>query len=153
TGAASTSTPGTAAGVAVGYATTTVNSGPAPYGTAVFSLKQNGYIVSEAGVPASPPLQAARIFVEYRTGVAAGISQIDTYTGVAVANRSASSASLTYTVRDRNGQTLATGHGTLPPNAHRAKFVHQLQDLASDFNLPANFPTAIQYGSLEITSN
>jgi len=149
----STSTAGATPAVAVGYATTTINSGTAPYGTAVFSLSQNGYVVSEAGVPASAPVQSARIFIEYRIGVAAGISQIDTYTGVAIASRSSSSASLTYTLRDRNGQVLAIGHGTLSPNAHRARFVHQLQDIAPDFNLPANFPTAIQYGSLEITSD
>jgi Fungalysin metallopeptidase (M36)/Bacterial pre-peptidase C-terminal domain/Fungalysin/Thermolysin Propeptide Motif len=151
-GAAATSTLGTSPPIAVGYATAGVN-GTAPYGTAVFSLSQNGNIVSEAGVPASPPVQSARIFIEYRTGVTAGIGTIDTLTGLAFASGSASPASLTYTLRDRNGQIIATGHGSLPPNAHRARFVHQLQDLAPDFNLPADFSTAIQYGSLEISSN
>src|SRR5262245_40060807 len=152
-GAATTSTFGTSPPVAVGYARAAVASGAAPYGTAVFSLAQNRFIVSEAGVPASPPVQSARVFVEYRTGVTAGISRIDTYTGLAIANGSASTASLTYTLRNRNGQIIATGHGSLPPNAHRARFVHELQDLAPDFNLPANFSTAIQYGSLEIGSS
>jgi hypothetical protein len=31
--------------------------------------------------------------------------------------------------------------------------VHELQDLAPDFNLPPNFSTSIQYGSLDISSN
>src|SRR5262249_50608032 len=152
-GAATTSTLGTSPSIAVGYSTLAVNSGPAPYATAVYSLSQNGQIVSEAGVPASPPVQNARVFVEYRTGITAGIGTIDTYTGLAIASRSASTASLTYTLRDRDGQIIATGHGSLPPNAHRAKFVHELQDLAPDFNLPANFSTSIQYGSLDISSN
>src|SRR5262249_8638642 len=75
------------------------------------------------------------------------------FTGLAIASGTASPASLTYTLRDRNGQVIATGHGSLPPNAHRARFVHELQGLAPDFVLPANFPTAIQYGSLEISSD
>src|SRR5262249_32039442 len=100
-----------------------------------------------------PPVQSARVFVEYRTGITAGIGEIDTYTGVAIANGRASTASLTYTLRDGDGQIIATGHGSLPPDAHRAKFVHELQDIAPDFNLPANFSTMIQYGSLEISSN
>src|SRR5262249_30499074 len=136
-GAATTSTSGTSPLVAVGYATAAVNSGAAPYGIAVFSLAQNGFIVSEAAIPASPPVQRARVFVEYRTGITAGIGEIDTYTGVAIANGRASTASLTYTLRDGDGQIIATGHGSLPPDAHRAKFVHELQDIAPDFNLPA----------------
>jgi hypothetical protein len=152
-GTAITSTLGTSPPLAVGYATVAMDSGTAPYATAVFSLSQNGNIVSEAGVPASPLVQSARVFVEYRTGITAGIGTIDAYTGLAIASRSASTASLTFTLRDRNGQTIAIGHSSLPPNAHRAKFVHQLPDLAPDFNLPADFSTLIQYGSLEISSN
>src|SRR5262249_62187915 len=127
------------------------NSAPAPYATAVYGLSQNGQIVSEAGVPASPPVLNARVFVEYRTGITAGMGTIDTYTGLAIASGSASTASLTYTLRDRDGQIIATGHGSLPPKAHRAKFVHGLQELAPDFNLPANLSTSIQYGSLDIS--
>ena len=152
TGAATISTPGTSAALATGYATANIDSGTAPYGIAVFSLSQNGHIVSEAGVPASPPLQSARIFVEYRTGVAAGVGTIDILTGLAIANRGTSSASLTYSLRDRNGQIVATGNGTLPTGAHRAKFLHQLQDIAPNFAIPSNFPTNTLYGSLEITS-
>src|SRR5262249_32857825 len=40
----------------------------------------------------------------------------------------------------------------LPPNAHRAKFLHELQSIAPDLNLPSDFPTGVLYGSLEITS-
>jgi len=152
-GAATTSTLGASSAISTGYAVATVNSGTAPYGTAVFSLSQNGYVVSEAGVPASPPVRSARVFIEYRTGVAAGIGILDTYTGIAMANPGTLPANLTFTLRDRQGQPLATGRGTLPAGAHRAKFIHELRDIAPDFNLPPNFPTATLYGSLEITSD
>src|SRR5262245_5047424 len=152
-GAATTSTSGTSPLVAVGYATAAVNSGAAPYGIAVFSLTQNGFIASEAAVPASSPIQSARVLVEYRTGITAGIGTIDVYTGLAIARRSNSTASLTYTLRDGNGQIIATGHSSLPPHAHRAKILHDLLELALDFNLPHNLSTAIQYCSLVISSS
>jgi hypothetical protein len=152
-GAATTLTSGASPSVAAGYAVATVESGTAPYGIAVFSLSQNGSVVSETGVPASPTVQNARIFIDYRTGVAAGNGTIDVLTGVAIANRNTSPASLTLTLRNRAGHTIATGHGVLPAGGHRAKFVHQLQDVAPDFNIPANFSTAVQYGSLDISSS
>jgi hypothetical protein len=151
-GVVTSSTTGTATNVQSGYATVAVNAGVHPYGTAVFSLYQNGVVVSEAGVPASPPTQGARIFIDYRTGVSAGIGTLDIYTGFAIAHRGSSSADITYTLRNQNAQTLAIGHGSLAAGAHFAKFIHQLRDVAPDFDLPLNFSTATLFGSLEITS-
>src|SRR5207247_8450016 len=125
-GTGTTSTGGTAVNVSSGYATATVDSGITPYGTAVFSLSQNVVVVSEAGVPASPPAQRARIFVDYRTGVPAGVGTLDIYTGFAIAQRGNSSAALTYTLRDRNAQIVASGHGSLGVGAHFPKFIHAL---------------------------
>jgi len=157
-GVAATSTLGATGAVQVGYATVTINAGAAPYGTAVFSFKQNGVTVSEAGVPASPPTTSARIFIDYRSGVAAipgrisaGTVSIDT--GIAVVNYSSASANLTYTLRNVAGATLASGHGTLAAGAHFAKFIEQLKDAAPDFVLPLNFQTTTQFASLEISSD
>ncbi|PYV38022.1 MAG: hypothetical protein DMG09_13155 [Acidobacteria bacterium] len=144
---------GTAANVRPGYATAAVDSGATPYGTAVFRLSQNGVIVSEAAVPASPPTRSARVFIDYRTDVPAGVGALDIYTGLAIAHRGASPAAITYTLRDRDAQIVATGHGSLGVGAHFAKFIHELRDVAPDFNLPASFPAATRFGSLEITSS
>src|SRR5437667_69479 len=81
---------GTAANVRPGYATAAVDSGATPYGTAVFRLSQNGVIVSEAAVPASPPTRSERVFIDYRTGVPDGVSTLDINTGLAIAHRAAS---------------------------------------------------------------
>jgi hypothetical protein len=51
-GSAASSTVGLNGAAQAGYATVAINSGAAPYGTAVFSFKQNGVTVTEAGVPA-----------------------------------------------------------------------------------------------------
>jgi hypothetical protein len=152
-GVVATSTTGTSANVQSGYATVAIDTGSNPYGTAVFSLSQNGVVVSEAGVPASPPTQSARIFIDYRTAVSTGSGTLNISTGFAIAHRGNSPAAVTYTVRDRNAQILATGNSTLGVGAHFAKFIHELRDVAPDFNLPGKFSTTTLFGSLEITSS
>jgi sugar lactone lactonase YvrE len=157
-GSATASTAGVNETTHVGYATLAVNSGAVPYGTAVFSVKQNGVTVSESGVPASPPTTAGRIFIDYRSSVAAIPSNInagtvDIDTGIAVVNLGSAPANVTYTLRDIAGTTLSIGHGTLPGGEHFAKFIDQFGDVAPDFVLPENFQTATQFASLEISSD
>jgi subtilisin len=158
-GANVVSTNGVASEVRTGYAKLKVNSGSAPYGTAVFTWKQNGVVVSEAGVPASPPTTSARVFIDFRSGVPAvpGRSHagiISTNTGIAVANNSSTSAHIAYTLRSTTGDTITTGHGELAGGNHLACFIDHLKEVAaSDFNLPADFQSAIQFGSLEVSSD
>ncbi len=160
-GAATYQTPGSETVAHVGYAVAEVApGGVTPYGTAVFSFKQNGVTVSEAGVPASPPTTRARIFVEYRNDVYAlpGRSEaglIDIDTGIAVVNPGPVNADVTYTLRDSSGNAITTGHGVVAAGAHFACFIDQLNARAAapDFNLPADFPIATQFGSLEISSS
>jgi hypothetical protein len=158
-GAALRSTAGTRESTAAGYATATINSGAAPYATAVFSYRQNGVTVTEAGVPASPPTTLARIFIDYRTNVNAvpGRSDsgtIDVNTGIAVVNGSSSTAHITYTLRSMTGDPITTGHGVLAGGQKFACFIDNLRENAApDFSLPSSFRTAIQFGSLEIASD
>jgi sugar lactone lactonase YvrE len=142
-----------------GYAKVTINSGTTPYGTAVFSIKQDGVTVSEAGVPASPPTVSARVFIDYRSNVHAvpGRSEagvIDISTGIAVVNYGVVAANVTYTLRNASGSTLAIGHGTIAAGKHFGCFINQLQEMAAlDFILPAEFQSAIQFGTLDIASD
>ena len=150
-GTISTSTLGPTDELVAGYATVTVNTGSAPYGTAVFSYTQNGVVVSEAGVPVSPPTRAARFFVDSRTGVSAGAGSgtINISTGFAAVNQGTADASLALKLRDGVGTTLAQGTVRLARGAHMAKFLDQL---APDFVMP---PSIVfdGLGSLEITSD
>jgi hypothetical protein len=153
-----TATSGTSGTVRAGYATASVNFGSTPYGTAVFSVIENNVVVSEAGVPASPPTTSARIFVDFRSHVAALPGRavggtIDVNTGVALVNMGTSAANVTYTLRDADGRSVSVGHGTLAVNAHVAKFIDQVTDIAADFILPGDFSTRIQFGSLELFSD
>jgi hypothetical protein len=156
-GAAETATAESETSLRAGYAVVKTASGSAPNGNAIFSLTQNGTVVSEAAVPASPATTNARIFVGYGTQVSSGpvalqTLPVDVYTGIAVVNPSAVRANITFKLRDRDARAIATGHGTLEAGTHWARFIHQLQDLAPDFILPPDFPLAVRFGSLEISS-
>jgi hypothetical protein len=158
-GAGVANTRQSASATQTGYAALTVNSGTALYGTAVFSFKQDGITVSEAGVPATHPTTSARIFIDHRTGVNAvparsnaGIVNINT--GIAIVNRGSATANVTYTLRNMAGELITTGHGTIASGHHFACFIDQLKDVAApDFSLPPDFPSAIQFASLDVTSN
>jgi len=157
-GSVAAATPGWAEATQVGYVAAAATSGSAPYGTAVFSYKQNGVTVSETGVPVSPPTTAARLFIDYRSSVPAipgriSAGYVNINTGIAVANNSSALANVTYTLRDTAGASIAIGHGTLAAGAHFAKFIDQLREAAPDFVLPANFQAAVQFASLEIFSD
>jgi hypothetical protein len=138
-----------------GHAKVAVESGAAPYGTAVFSFKQNGVTVSETGVPASPPTTRARLFIDYRSGVPGhGVAgTVDVDTGIAIVNCGSEAANITYTLRNMKGTRIAGGRGTLAAGAHFAKFIDQMKEVASGFNLPPDFPTSTGFGSLEISSD
>lgn len=160
-GVATASTPGTADSLKSGYATATVTSGTDPYGVAVFSFRQNGTIVSEAGVPASPPTKSARIFIDFRSGVNpqpardASIGFVDTNTGIAIVNHGAQTANVMYMLRGKNGASIiAAGSGTVEAGHHLACFIDELKNKGvPDFNLPADFQTGIQFGSLDISAD
>jgi hypothetical protein len=150
-GSAATSTLGPDGALVAGYATGAIAAGSAPYGTAVFSYAQNGVVVSEVGVPASPPTRSARFFVDTRTNVHAGpgIGTINIFTGFAAVNPNSTTASLSLNLRDGNGTLLAQGLIRLAGLTHIAKFLDQL---APDFVLPAGF-ISNGLGTLEIAGD
>jgi sugar lactone lactonase YvrE len=143
----------------IGYATVTAKSGKVPYGMAVFSLKVGGVTVSEAGVPASPPTVASRVFIDYRYSVNAVPARrdagvVDINTGIAVVNYSEATANVIYTLRSASGKPIAIGHGTIAAGKHFSCFIDQLRDaVAPDFNLPASFQYTNYFGTLDIASD
>lgn len=166
-GSSGFSTPGTNDTVEAGAAEVTPSAGKSSaervaqlnqvWGTAVFSLKQNNTVVSEAGVPASPATTAARIFIDYRSGVptksaALEIGTISVNTGIGIVNKGSNAAHLTFILRDERGAVVEVGHGTLPVGNHRAVFIDQLSQLAPDFTIPVGFAST-GAGTLQIQSD
>src|SRR6185369_3951020 len=75
-----------------------------------------GRVVTEAGVGATTPTTAARIFVD----------QIGSRTGVALANPSNQTAELSLALLDRQGNVEATATRTLAPGNHVAIFADEV---------------------------
>jgi thermitase len=148
-GAVARSTPGTQPSARSGYGSLSVTSDKTPYGVAVFRFKQDGVVMSEVGVPSSPPTKSARVFIDFRLDPAG----LDINTGLAIVNRNAGKATITYRLRNKEGEIIASGTGSLEGGAHLAKFVDQLKDIATGFDVPAGFQTGIQFGSLDVTSD
>jgi hypothetical protein len=151
-GAATESSIGRDANLQMGYASVTVNSGSVPYATAIVSYAPNGIVSSEVGIPASPPTKSARLFVEYRSGVASGTGTVEVNTGIAAVNTGSSSALVNLALRDLGGSStpMASGSFQLAAGAHIARFINQF---GSSLVLPSNFPASIGFATLEITSD
>ncbi|HYR86081.1 MAG TPA: hypothetical protein VE422_18485, partial [Terriglobia bacterium] len=110
-------TTGNAATVSVGHAGITIEPGSAtPSGFAVFALRQNGVLISEASVPAAPAIRSGRI-----SATAAGV--VDT--GVAIANPNSVSATISFYFTDARGQNYGEGSFTLAAGAQVARFLTQ----------------------------
>jgi sugar lactone lactonase YvrE len=134
-------------GVSDGYALVTPASGSsAPAGTIVFRLKSGGNLVTEAGVAASLPTTAARIFVDY----------IGTKTGIAMANPADTPANVTLTLLDRFGfaQTPSI-HQVLPPRSHIARFVDEIFSIGEGYTglLEIQSDSPISSVALKLTIN
>lgn len=155
-GAAALRTGAASADVRAGYVTVELESGAVPYGTAVFTLVQNGATVSEAAVPASPPTTHARLFVEQRNGVTAALTQfqgtVDITTGIGIANPNPEAAEFELVLRDAQGLAVTSARGALPPHGHSALLLNDLNTIAPGFRVPDSFAAESGIGSLEIIS-
>ncbi len=87
-----------------------------PSGLAILGYRQNNVLVSEAGVPASPLIQAGRIYAE--VSATASLN-----TGIAVANPNSSDASISFQITNTAGQVVQSGSFVLGANRQRAAFL------------------------------
>lgn len=150
-------TAGTSPQTRGGYVTVDVDSGSIPYGSATFTLHQNGATVSTTSVPASPPTTRGRIFIEQRSGVTSPSGQftgsVNVSTGIGLANLNQSAVELDLTLRDRNGVIVVSSKGALDGRAHTALLLSDLQTIAPGFQVPPSFATNSGYGSLDVVSS
>lgn len=126
-------TGGTGTTVTTGFARIKPDSGSAyPGGVAIFSLRQNGVLVTEAAVSAATPTPSGRIYAEIGGGVD---------TGLAIANPNAQTANISFFFTDSSGtQAGATGSLTIPANGKTAAFLSQ-----PPFNGPSSFLGTFTY--------
>src|SRR5581483_3180134 len=101
--------------LSVGSASVGGSGGVTPSGLALVSYRQNGVMVSEAGVPASVPVLEGRINAEIGGPV---------NTGFALANSNESPATISYFFTDANGNDSGSGSFTLQAHGQIAKFLN-----------------------------
>ena len=123
-------TPGIAAAVTTGFVQVMPNSGSmSPIGVGVFSFRNGGVTVSEAGVPSIRTSNAFRLYAQL-SGVQGQVGSIQT--GVAIANPSTTPASVTFELNTLTGVSSGlTGSATVPANGQIAVFLSQIQGFGS----------------------
>ena len=109
---------GTGETVRVGYGRIRAGAGSTtPSGIAIFQFRDSeGVLISEAGVPASEPVQEGRIFAEVNGPV---------NTGLAIANPNAMPANISFYFTDTSGTRFADGRFELGAHQQTAKFLDQ----------------------------
>ena len=124
----------------VGYGQVETDDGMGPpAGLAIFSSRVNEILVSEAGVPAVPPVLEGRIFAETKGFVRAGI---------AMANPNDTAATITFFFTDSDG--IDSGHDTftLGPREQTARFLDEApfnggSAMFGTFTFTADLPVAV----------
>jgi len=123
-------------GLSVGYSRIQPNAGSTtPSGVAIFGLRQNNVIVTEAGVPASPLLTTARIYAEV-----AGVVN----TGLAIANPNPGPATIQFNFTNQAGVDVGAGTLVLDANKQIARFLNED---------PFNVPGGVFQGTFSLTSD
>jgi hypothetical protein len=133
-GGAVVATDGAPQSTKVGYARFEASPGSsAPAGFAIFGLRENGILISEAGVPAGVPINSGRIYAEQTDAIK---------TGIAIANPNDSPATINFFFTDSKGNDVGSGTATVPANGQLASFLDQ-----SPFNGSAPFLGAFTFAS------
>jgi hypothetical protein len=95
----------------------------APAGVAIFSFRNNGITVTEAGVPAMPAGSSFRMYAESSTLI---------QTGVAMANNNSVAATVTVEVIKMDGSAAGlTGTLSVPPGGQIATFLNEIPELTT----------------------
>ncbi|PYS51864.1 MAG: hypothetical protein DMG13_17875 [Acidobacteria bacterium] len=131
-GTTSLTTQGSSSAVQVGYARVSDASAGAS-GLAIFGYRQNGILVTEAGVPGSRLLTRGRLAAR-TTGLVRS--------GLAIANPNSEPAAVSFFFTDENGNDLGSGTGTIPANGQIANFLDE-----APFNGPSTFGGSFTFDS------
>jgi len=110
-----------------------------PTGVAIFGLRQNNVVVTEAGVPASPLITAGRIYAEVNGPV---------NTGLAIANPNDQAAAINFHFTDSAGNDFGSGATTIAANQQLARFLNEGPynggpSVQGTFSFSSNVPVSV----------
>ena len=132
---------GTGETVRVGYGRIRAGAGSTtPSGIAIFQFRDSeGVLISEAGVPASEPVQEGRIFAEVNGPV---------NTGLAIVNPNEIPANISFYFTDTSGTRFADGRFELGAHQQTAKFLDQAPfnggpSVLGTFTFTSSVPVAV----------
>jgi peptidoglycan hydrolase-like protein with peptidoglycan-binding domain len=138
-GGVSLTSAGDSSTLKVGYARIRPEAGNStPSGLAIFGFRQNGVLVSEAGVPGAPALHSARIYAEINGSV---------NTGLAIANPNPQDAIVSFYFTGPNGN-FGSNTVRIPANRQMAAFLDQdpfraPSPLTGTFTFASSVPIAV----------
>jgi hypothetical protein len=108
---------GNGAFIQTGYARIQPATGAVPAaGLAIYGFHRDNTLVSETGVPASPPITSGRIYAEIAPPVE---------TGLAIANPNNETATINFFFTDVSGNDAGHGITTIGPNQQVARFLDE----------------------------
>jgi len=109
------------------------NNGSVPAGLAIFQLRQNGVLVTEASVPMAQAVKSGRIYAD---------TSFPVNTGLAIANPNTHEATISFYFTDENGRNSGAGTMSIAGGAQVAKFLDQ-----PPFNSGASFRGTFTFSS------
>ena len=134
-------TAGGTGALVVGYARLQPSASTSPAAVAIFSLHQNGVVVSEAGVPGTTTMLSGRTYAEVQGPI---------NTGVAFANPNSLAVVISFSFTDQFGNDFGQNSFTLNPNAQIAKFLNEAPFSARSFTGALTFNASAPVGVIAL---
>ena len=126
----------------VGHTSMQPAAGSSQAGLAIFTLRQNNVVVTEAAVPASPKITTGRIYAEVGSPV---------NTGIAISNPSASTVTVTFYYTDTSGANSPSQTLSIEPYGQIARFLDQSPfDSGSSFRGTLTFTSSAPVGAIAL---
>ena len=110
--------------IVVGYGRVQPSSSTTPSGVAIFGLRQNGVLVTEAGVPGMTPINSGRTYAEVNGPI---------NTGIAFQNPNSGPVTITFNFTDQSGNDFGQNSFVVDGNAQTAKFLNEVPFSATPF--------------------
>jgi hypothetical protein len=115
-GGMSLSTTGSPLSTVIGYALVQTTEGSPPAGVSLFSVRRNNVLVTEAGVPASAPIDGGRFYAEVGNSV---------NTGLAIANPNSQPAIVSFFLTNAQGVIFRQGTLSVPAKGLLGRFLDE----------------------------
>jgi hypothetical protein len=110
--------------IVVGYGRVQPSSSTTPSGVAIFGFRQNGVLVTEAGVPGMTPIISGRTYAEINGPI---------NTGIAFQNPNSGPVTITFNFTDQSGNDFGQNSLVLDGNTQTAKFLNEAPFSATSF--------------------